>query len=335
MPPPAATNDRQTAMAERQANALQHRRPRITIFGGTGFLGQRIVRHLLRRGFPVRVAVRRAQRVHEIFGTAGGAVESMDVDVHDERRIDSALAGAGGVVNAVSLYRERGRHTFASVHVDAAERIALLAREQGIGRLVHISGIGADPDSASAYIRARGIGEIVVSETLASATVLRPAVMFAPDDAFLTTIVGLLKILPAYPLFGRGRTRLQPVHVENIGEAVAAMLEDPASAGRTYDVGGPEVFTYAALVRAVAAEIGRRPLLLPLSYRLWFGLARASALLPNPPLSRSQIELVQIDTVAASGMPTLEAFDIAPLGIRETVREIVRHVPRAGGLKRA
>ncbi len=322
-------------MAEREGNALQRRRPRITIFGGTGFLGQRIVRHLLRRGFSVRVAVRRAQRVPEIFGAAGDALESMDVDVHDERRIDAALAGAGGVVNAVSLYQEHGRHTFRSVHVDAAERIALSTREQGISRLVHISGIGADPDSASAYIHARGVGEIVVSETLASATVLRPAVMFAPDDAFLTTIVGLLRILPAYPLFGRGRTRLQPVHVENIGEAVAAMLEDPASAGRTYDIGGPEVFTYAALVRTIAAEMGRRPLLLPLSYRLWFGMARLCALLPNPPLSRSQIELMQIDTVAASGMPTLEAFDIAPLDIRETVREISRRTPRAGGLKRA
>jgi NADH dehydrogenase len=315
-------------MPEPQPGDRDGQRPWITVFGGTGFLGRRAVRHLLRRGFRVHVAVRQVRRVAELFDTAGAALDAVAVDIRDERSIADALAGAVGAVNAVSLYRERGRQTFTSIHVDAAERIARIAREHGITRLVHMSGIGADPDSRSSYIRARGIGDIVVLETLPSATVLRSAVMFGPDDAFLNTIIGLLRILPIYPLFGRGETRLQPVHVENVGEAVAAMLADTASAGRTYEIGGPEVYSYAALLRTIAAEIGRRPLLLPIPYPLWFGLARLAALLPSPPVSRNQIELMQIDTVAAPGMPPLDAFDIVPLDIRQAVRQIRQHSRR-------
>lgn len=297
----------------------QGERPRITVFGGTGFLGRRVVRHLLQRGFGVRVAARHVEQVAALFNDV--PVETVAVDIHDESLVARALAGAVGAVNAVSLYGERGRQTFRSVHVDAAERIARLAHEAGIARFVHVSGIGADPASGSAYIRARGLGERAVTRALSGAHVLRSAVMFGPDDAFLTTIMGLLRTLPAYPMFGRGETRLQPVHVENVGEAAAALLADTDVAGGTYDIAGPEIFTYAGLLRAIATEIRVRPVLLSMPYGLWFGLAGVLDLLPDPPVSRPQIELMEIDTIA-SALPGLSDLGITPLHLRPVVREI-------------
>ena len=302
------------------ADDSRSQRPQITVFGGTGFLGRRIVRRLLQRGFAVRVAVRHPGSIHQLF--ADMPVGGVEVDIHDEGRVAQALDGAAGAINAVSLYREHGRQTFRSVHIDAAERIARHARDAGIIRFVHISGVGADPGSASAYIRARGLGEHAVTRVLPEARVLRSAVMFGPDDAFLNTIISLLRTLPAYPMFGKGETRLQPVHVEDVGEAAAVLLADATVAGGTYEIGGPEVFTYAGLVRAIAAEIHLRPTLVSVPYSLWFGLAGVLALLPNPPVSRNQIELMQIDTVASADRPGLSALGIVGAGLRQVVREI-------------
>jgi len=307
-------------MPEPLADGSRGQRPRITVFGGTGFLGRRIVRHLLQHGFAVRVAVRHPVPVRELFSDV--PVEAVEVDIHDEGRVAQALIGTVGAVNAVSLYRERGRQTFRSVHIDAAERVARHVRDAGITRFVHVSGIGADPSSASAYIRARGLGERAVMRVLPDACVLRSAVMFGTDDAFLTTIIDLLRTLPAYPMFGKGETRLQPVHVEDVGEAVAVLLTDTTIASGTYEIGGPEIFTYAGLLRAIAAEIHVRPALLSMSYSLWFGLAGMLNPLPNPPVSRNQIELMQIDTVASTDKPGLNALGIAATGLREVVREI-------------
>lgn len=307
-------------MPEPLAGEAHGQRPQITVFGGTGFLGRRIVRHLLQRGYAVRVAVRHPGPVRELFGDA--PVDAVEVDIRDEGRVAQALVGAAGAVNAISLYRERGRPTFRSVHIEAAERIARHAREAGITRFVHVSGIGADPTSVSAYIRARGLGERAVTKALPDARLLRSAVMFGPDDAFLTTVIGLLRTLPAYPMFGTGETRLQPVHVEDVGEAVAALLADATTAGGIYEIGGPETFTYAGLLRAIAAEIHVRPALVSMPYSLWFGLAGMLDLLPNPPVSRNQIELMQIDTVASADRPGLGDLGIQGADLRQVVREI-------------
>ena len=180
----------------------------VTVFGGTGFLGRRIVRHLRSRGFPVRTASRHPDRGHRLFGPDDPQLQSVGANIHDERSVADALAGAYGVVNAVSLYVEHGEETFHSVHVEAAQRVAAQALRAGVDRLIHISGIGADSASQSRYIRKRGEGELAVRAAFADALFVRPAVMFGPDDAFLTTILKLLRQLPIYPMFGRGRTRL-------------------------------------------------------------------------------------------------------------------------------
>ena len=197
----------------------------VTVFGGTGFLGRRVVRHLRERDFSVRIASRHPERGEELFGRDDPHLRSIETDIHDEDAVIAALAGAWGAVNAVSLYVERARETFHSVHVEAAGRIAALAHRAGLARLVQVSGIGADPQSKSLYIRKRGEGERAVRAAFAEATLIRPAVMFSADDAFLTTILTLLRRLPVYPMFGRGSTKLQPTHADDVAEAIARTLQ--------------------------------------------------------------------------------------------------------------
>ena len=239
----------------------------VTVLGGTGFLGRRVVQHLLDRGFRVRAAVRHPERASPLFGPNDLGAEAVDADVHDEASVIKALADAFGVVNTVSLYVERGgRETFRAVHVEGAARIARLSRRAGIGRLIHVSGIGADPASPSSYIRARGTGEVAVREAFPGVTLVRPSVMFGADDYFLTALARLLRTLPVYPLFGRGRTRLQPVHVEDVGEAIARILGGAAGGGHLcYEFGGPSTYTYAELVGSGMA-FSPRPSLRPASH---------------------------------------------------------------------
>src|SRR5258708_23014366 len=196
----------------------------VTVFGGTGFLGRRIVRHLRSHGFPVRTASRHPDRGHRLFGPDYPQLQSVEADIHDERSVADALAVAYGVVNAVSLSLERGQETFHSVHVDAAQRVAAQAHRAGVERLVHVSGIGADAASPSRYIRKRGEGELAVRAAFADTLFVRPAVMFGPEDAFLTTILKLLRPLPIYPMFGRGRTRLQPAYVADVADAIGLIM---------------------------------------------------------------------------------------------------------------
>ena len=197
-----------------------------TVFGGTGFLGSRVVRHLLGQNLSVRIASRHPERFPS--SSEGPALQLLRADINDEDAVAAAVAGAYGVVNAVSLYLERGTETFHAVHVEAAERLARQAQQAGVERFVHVSGIGADITSGSPYISRRGEGELAVQAAFANAIIIRPAVMFGPDDAFLNTLVKLLKWLPAYPMFGRGLTRLQPVDVEDVAEAIARGLQPTA-----------------------------------------------------------------------------------------------------------
>ena len=166
---------------------------------------------------------------------------------------EAAVAGADGIVNAISLYVERGTDTFHSVHVETAARIARAARQAGIRRFVHLSGIGANTASSSPYIRSRGEGEAAVQTAFPGAVIVRPAVMFAPDDAFLTAILRLLRSLPAYPIFGDGRARLQPVYVEDVAAAIAQILRQSQKPHLIYELAGPRVYSYEELLRTIAA----------------------------------------------------------------------------------
>jgi NADH dehydrogenase len=199
----------------------------VCVFGGTGFLGRRIVRHLAAAGMRVRVVARRPARPE---GLEVGNIELQAADIRDAAAVATAVAGARAVVNAVSLYVETRDISFAAIHVDGAERLARLARDAGVERLVHVSGIGADPGSSSRYVAARGLGELRVRSAFPQATALRPSVLFGAGDTFLSTLDGITR-LPVVPLFGAGRTRLQPVHVDDVAGAVVRILQRPDTAG--------------------------------------------------------------------------------------------------------
>jgi uncharacterized protein YbjT (DUF2867 family) len=290
----------------------------VVVFGGTGFLGRRVVQHLRKRDFPVRVASRHPHRGRELFGSDDPQLTSIEVNVHDEQSIAAALVHAYGAVNAVSLYAERHGETFQSVHVEAARRVAAQAQQAGVNCLVHVSGIGSDPASSSLYVRKRGEGERAVRAAFAAADLVRPAVMFGPDDAFLNTILGLMRRLPVYPMFGRGLTKLQPAYVEDVGEAIAVIMQGARRA--VIECGGPRVYSYEELLRSIAREAGLKPILIPLPFAAWRAVASISEMLPNPPLTRNQVELMQLDTVQSPGLPGLEELGIA----RHPVEEIVR-----------
>ena len=296
----------------------------VTVFGGTGFLGRRIVRHLRRHDFSVRIASRHPDRSLALFGVDDPQLQSVGADIHDRQTVAAAVAGAFGLVNTVSLYVEHGAQTFHSVHVDAAQRLAAEAQRAGVERLVHLSGIGADRASPALYIRKRGEGESAVRDAFADALIVRPAVMFGPDDAFLTTILGLLRRLPIYPMFGRGRTRLQPAYVEDVAEAVARGLARIDLRAVTFECGGPRVFSYEQLLRAVAQEAGLGPILMPFPFAGWQALAWIAEMLPNPALTRNQVELMQIDTVASPGMPGFGELGISPRSVEDTLRQMLR-----------
>ncbi len=295
----------------------------VTVFGGTGFLGHRIVRRLRYRGFPVRVASRHPDRGHRFFGSDDPQLQSVQANIHDEQSVADTIAGAYGVVNAVSLYVENGRETFHSVHVESAERVAAQSHRAGVERLVHVSGIGADPASQSQYIRKRGEGELAVQVAFADALLVRPAVMFGPDDAFLTTILKLLRQLPIYPMFGHGLTRLQPAYVEDVAEAIGQVMQHAEMPSMVFELGGPRVYSYEELLRAIAHQAGLAPLLIPIPFAVWYALTRASEMFPRPLLTRNQVELMQIDTVSSPEMPGFIELGISPHSVEAILQRML------------
>jgi uncharacterized protein YbjT (DUF2867 family) len=292
----------------------------VTVFGGTGFLGRRIVRHLHDKGFAVRIASRRAKP----SSGEDARLQPIAANIHDAQAVASAVAGAFGVVNAVSPYVERGKETFHAVHVGAAERLADEARKAGVERLVQISGIGADAQSASPYIRARGQGEQAVRAAFRAATVIRPAVMFGQDDAFLNTLIKLVRRLRVYPMFGRGQTRLQPVDVEDVGEAVAKVIQRTEREGLTVECGGPRVYSYQELLRTIARAANVKPILMPVPFTIWHGMGWIAEMLPGAPVTRNQVELMQIDTVASVSLPGLADLGISPRALEVVLQDILR-----------
>jgi uncharacterized protein YbjT (DUF2867 family) len=292
---------------------------RVTVFGGSGFLGRRIVQRLAADNAEVRVAVRHPERAAALSGAGkAGQVTAVHADVWDETTVAPAVEGADAVVNTVGHYVERGKASFEAIHGQGARHVAAAAAAAGVARLVHISGIGADPASDSPYVRARGIGERLVREAFPAATILRPSVMFGPDDAFLNTLAALARVMPALPLFGSGEVRLQPVYVDDVAAAVAKSLSMPGAEGRLYELGGPRAYPYKALVRFVLNQTRRARLLVPVPYAVWNALAAVTAPLPRRPISRDQVKLMEQDNVVSPG-----ALTFADLGITPTALEAI------------
>jgi uncharacterized protein YbjT (DUF2867 family) len=292
----------------------------VSVFGGAGFLGRCLVQRLVSEGSTVRVAVRHADRARSAFRSAGlDRVSVFAADVRDQATVGAALAGADAVVDAVSAYVETGGVTFEAVHEEGANTLAREAVAAGVVRFVLVSGIGADPESGSPYIRARGRGERVVQQAFPAATIVRPSAMFGPGDALFGTVAHLARLLPVLPLIGGGRTRLQPVFVEDVAEAIARIFADPGTAGQTYELAGPKVYTLRELFEITLSLMGIRRLLVPLPFAVAEVQARLFEFLPNPPLTSGQVDLLKADNVASRDLPGLRELNILPKAIEAIV----------------
>jgi len=241
---------------------------RVTVFGGTGYLGRAIVRHLLVAGAGrIRIAVRHPEQA-EAMAHALGGVEPVEADVNRRETVARALENADAAVNAVSLYVPRPGLGFEDVHVAGARHVAEAARACGAG-LVHISGVGADAGSPQRYIRARGRGEAAVRAAHAGAIVVRPTILFSAGGGLIDQILRVLRASPVFPLFGRGAMRLQPVHRDDVAEAVARLLGRAGICRRVCECGGPEVETYRTIVHRIAGAAGHPARLVPVPFPLW------------------------------------------------------------------
>jgi NADH dehydrogenase len=293
---------------------------KVTVFGGTGFLGLRIVSALLSAGHEVRVAARHPERGDPAWRDC---VEPIATDVRDPEAVARAVEGVDAVVNAVALYVEGPGLDFESVHVRGARHVAQAAQAHEGRRLIHISGIGASESSASKYVRARAHGERAVREASVDAVILRPSVLFGPNDSFVSTLAAVTR-LPLVPLFGRGETRLQPVHVDDVARAVRRAIEDPAAVGRTFELGGAGTHLYREILEQVRAASGRRRLLVPVPFAVWHLLAAMAAWLPSPPLTRDQVLLMREDNVVSANASGFAELGIAPRGFAEVLAECLR-----------
>ena len=292
----------------------------VSVFGGTGFFGRRLVRRLAAEGETLRIAVRSPDRAQSVLRAADlDRVTVFRADVRDQASVAAAVAGVDAVVNAVSAYVEKPGVTFESVHEQGAKTLAQEAAAAGVARLVLVSGIGADPESRSPYIRARGRGELVVRQAFPSATIVRPSAMFGPGDALFGTLANIVRLLPVVPLIGGGRTRLQPVYAEDVAEAIVRMLADRGTAGQTYELAGPGVYTLRELVSFALRLIDKRRLLVPVPFAVAEIQARLFEFLPSPPLTTSQVDLLRVDNLASGALPGFRDLNIRPKAVEDIV----------------
>lgn len=290
-----------------------------TVFGGTGFLGRYVVRKLARTGAVVRVASRHPSQA-TFLKTAGhvGQIVPIATDVRDDRTVAAAVSEADVVVNLVGILHEGRGGGFQELQAEAPGRIARLSAAAGVKRLVQMSAIGADPASAAEYARTKAAGERAVLAAFPDATILRPSIVFGPEDGFFNRFAAMSRIAPALPLIGGGRTLFQPVYVGDVAEAVLACVSDPATKGKTYELGGPRTYSFRELMELMMAETGRRRALLPLPWAAAMAMGRVAQRLPAPPITYDQVEMLRRDNVVAPG-----ALGLADLGIEPTSVEVV------------
>ncbi len=311
------------------------RNRRTAVLGGSGFIGRYIVQRLAARGDVIPVGCRHAEEAKFLKPLGDvGQIATLNLTIGDEQILPAFLAGNDALVNCVGILRESGSQTFDRVHHTGPARLARLAREAGIERFVHISAIGADPRSSSAYARTKAAGEAAVRDAFPTVTILRPSVVFGAEDQFFNQFAAMATISPVLPLIGGGHTRFQPVYVGDVADAVVKCLDDPTTAGRTYELGGPKVYTFRELIELVLGEIRRKRLLVDLPFGLAAIQARLMSILPNPPLTPDQVELLKRDNVVSSGALTLAALGIAPTAVEGVLPSYLDRFRRGGWYER-
>jgi NADH dehydrogenase len=292
----------------------------VTVFGGSGFIGAQVVRALAKRGYRVRIAVRRPNVSYRmrVLGEVG-QIELVQANLRNGPSIVRALDGAEACINLVGILYEQGRQRFQTLHAKGAEDVAQAAAKQGITRFVQMSALGASLEADSKYARTKAMGEEAVRKAIPQAVIIRPSVVFGQDDSLFNRFAGLASLLPVIPLPGGGETRFAPVFVGDLAQAIVNALTDPASAGKTYEIGGPRTYSYRQLMELTLAEIHKHRALLPLPWALSSLIGELAELpskvLPIPPvLTADQVASLKTDAV-----PATKALGLKQLGITDPV----------------
>ena len=291
----------------------------ITIFGGSGFLGRYVVRALAKKGWRIKVATRRPNRAFFLrpMGQVG-QIGFIKCDVADAGQIAHAMAGSQAVVNLTGILFQRGQ-TFDAVHVKGPEAIGREAARLGLRAMVHVSAIGADSESDSRYAESKAEGEKRVREAFPSATIMRPSLLFGPEDQFFNRFAEMARFLPALPLIGGGRTLFQPVFVSDAAAAIVTALDDPHAQAKTYELGGPTVYSFRQLMEIMLGVIDRKRLLVPLP--LWIAFLKSIflQLMPKPLLTPDQVRLLRHDNIVSPTAHTLKDLGITPTTVEAEV----------------
>ncbi|PHR23735.1 MAG: complex I NDUFA9 subunit family protein [Hoeflea sp.] len=296
----------------------------VTVFGGSGFVGRHIVRALAKRGYRVRVAVRRPDLAGHLQPLGGvGQIMAVQANLRNRESVNRAVHGADYVVNCVGILFESGRNTFASVQDFGARAVAEAARAEGIG-LTHISAIGADPESDSVYAKSKGLAEASIAKVLPDAVILRPSIVFGPEDGFFNKFAEMARFSPALPLIGGGETRFQPVYVGDVAETVARSVEGTIPRGAIYELGGPRTMSFKEVLEDILEITHRKRVLLPLPWGLASLIGKIASFIPfiDPPLTDDQVTLLKTDNVV-SVEATNDKRTLAGLGIPQTTVEAI------------
>ncbi len=292
--------------------------PVITVFGATGFLGRHVVAKLAKTGAIIRTPSRRKERAY-FLKTSGtpGQIVPLTCNPRDETSVRAAIRGSDCVINLIGILFENKKNSFTAIHADIAENIAKACRFAGVPRLVHVSAINADMKSSSSYLRSKAEGELRVQKNFPGATILRPSIIFGPGDGFFNLFARFLPFVPFLPLFGGGVTKFQPIWVVDMADAVIASMK-PKYAGKTYEIGGPGVYSFRELLEKVLTETGYRR---PFISTPWLA-AKAQAfffeMLPNPFITRDQIEMLKYDSIVDPKASGIEWLGIQPAAL-ETI----------------
>jgi len=293
---------------------------RVVVFGGSGFIGRYVVKRLAAAGVPVRVACRdvEAAKFLKPMG-AVGQVSLMQTNIRYPETVEAACEGMDAVVNLVGLLSEFGQQQFNAVQAEGAETIAKAAAAAGIKTMVQVSAIGADAGSDSLYAQSKADGEAAVLAAVPSATIIRPSVVFGPEDEFFNRFADLARFVPALPLIDGGHSKMQPVYVGDVAEAICKALTDPACAAQQYELGGPDVMTMKEIMEYTLEQTGQKRILAPLPSFIAAFKARFLELLPNPPLTRDQLKLLAHDNVVSGGAKGLADLGVVPTPVGAVV----------------
>jgi len=285
----------------------------VTVFGGSGFVGRYVVRELARDGWRVRVAVRKPTQAY-FLKTIGdvGQVQIVQANLRDAESIVRACEGADAVINMVGILFETGRQRFATLQHQGALWAAQAAERALASQFIQISAIGADADNEAEYMQTKAAGEEAVRSVMPQATIIRPSLVFGTEDEFFNRFAFLSTILPVMPAFGGGTTRFQPVYVLDLARGIANALLDPAARGETFEIGGPKIYTLKEIYELVLETVERPRPIVPVPWALARLQGSLLSLLPNPPLTREQVVMLESDNVVGEGVKT-----IANLGVRD------------------